>query len=55
MQVQVQEMAPECLASACLPGPHYLRRYFLPKSPSWEKEQMRAKQNVGSVEIVCQR
>ena len=53
MQVQVQEMAPECLASACLPGPHYLRRYFLPHNG--KKEQMRAKQNVGSVEIVCQR
>ena len=35
--MQVQEMAPESLATACLPGPHYLRRYFLPKSPSWEK------------------
>ena len=37
VQMQVQEMAPQCLASACLHGPHYLRRYFLPKSPSWEK------------------
>ena len=36
--MQVQEMAPKCLATACLPGPHYLRRYSIPKSPSWEKE-----------------
>ena len=34
MQVQVQEMAPQCLASACFPGPHYPHRYFLPKSTS---------------------